>query len=319
MRLPAHIVSDPNPVYKAKHAKSRDFCSGSTKMRMKLTMPGHLIDVPSLKALLNSSECRLVDCRSDLFDPDKGRADYLAGHLPGAVHADMDKDLASEVMPETGRHPLPDVDAFCRTLESWGIGNETHVVAYDSGNGALAVRLWWMLKWLGHDNVSVLNGGVAAWSVAGEALETTTPKWAPAEFSGSADDSLVATTEEIASALTSGQEINLIDARDEGRFRGDFEPIDSVAGRIPGARNYPLSRNLTEDGYWRSAQELEAIWAEFQGGESDRATIVMCGSGVTACHLIMSAALAGQDLPRLYVGSWSEWIRDKNRPVATGD
>jgi thiosulfate/3-mercaptopyruvate sulfurtransferase len=284
-----------------------------------MTMPGDLIDVHALKTLLETSECRVVDCRFDLFDAGKGRADYLAGHIPGAVHADMDTDLAREIGPETGRHPLPDVADFCRTLARWGIGNQTHVVACDHGNGSLAVRLWWMLKWLGHDNVSVLNGGIAAWEAAGEPLERDVPEYARTVFDASADDSMIATTQEIADAVAAGRKINLIDARDAFRFRGEKEPIDSVAGRIPGARNLPLSRNLTTDGTFRSPAELAAVWADFQDSGADERAIVMCGSGVTACHLILSAALTGRELPKLYVGSWSEWIRDEKRPVATGD
>ena len=284
-----------------------------------MSQPGELISVSELQHLLESDSCRVVDCRFDLFDRDKGRQEYLAGHIPGAVYADMDRDLASEVKPDTGRHPLPEVGEFQSTLAKWGIGNRTRVVAYDSGNGSLAVRLWWMLRWLGHERVSVLDGGLSAWTGAGLPTETREPDYPTAEFCPSPDASMIVTTEEIAQALADGSGLCLIDARDAARFRGDKEPIDSVAGRIPGARNLPFARNLDGDGKWRSPAELAALWKEVVSDEQGSDVTVMCGSGVTACHLILSAAQAGRAMPRLYVGSWSEWIRDENRPVARGD
>lgn len=284
-----------------------------------MTNNGDLIDVTMLKELLETTECRVVDCRFDLFDPNKGRREYLGGHIPGAVHADMDKDLASKITPDSGRHPLPDPAVFCQTLENWGISDETHVVAYDYGNGSLAVRLWWMLRWLGHDNVSVLDGGFGAWTAANQSIEQVAPDHVAGEFNASPNESMIATTVEIATAVANDSTINLIDARDEVRFKGEKEPIDPVAGRIPGARNLPLSRNLNSDGSWQSPTALSEIWEAFDDARPPHEAIVMCGSGVTACHLILSAVLAGRSEPRLYVGSWSEWIRDEKRPVATGD
>lgn len=276
-----------------------------------------LISVTELKELTQSSGCRIVDCRHNLFDLEKGQADYMEGHLPGAVFADMDKDLASEITPVSGRHPLPEVELFRRQLEAWGIGNHTQVVVYDYGNGSLAVRMWWMLRWLGHDAVAVLDGGIAAWTDADESLDDGVPELPRATFVASPDESMIATTAEIESAVRNGEAFNLIDARDEGRYRGENEPIDTVAGHIPGAVNLPLARNLNHDGRWRGVSELEAIWNDFLPGRTGEPLIVMCGSGVTACHLILSARLAGLEIPRLYVGSWSEWIRDDSRPVET--
>jgi len=284
-----------------------------------MTNNGDLIGVPMFKSLLETTECRVVDCRFDLFDPGKGRRDYLGGHIPGAVHADMDKDLAGNITPDSGRHPLPDPAVFCQTLENWGISSDTHVVAYDYGNGSLAVRLWWMLRWLGHDSVSVLDGGYGAWAAANESIEQDVPGHEAGTFNALPNENMIATTAEIAAAVSSNTNINLVDARDEARFRGEKEPIDTVAGRVPGARNMPLSRNLNSDGTWQSPAALGEIWDAFDDGRNSQEAIVMCGSGVTACHLILSAALAGRSLPRLYVGSWSEWIRDNKRPVATGD
>jgi thiosulfate/3-mercaptopyruvate sulfurtransferase len=284
-----------------------------------MTNNGELIGVQTFKRLLETTDCRAVDCRFDLFDPGKGRRDYLGGHIPGAVHADMDKDLASKITPDSGRHPLPDPAVFRETLENWGISDDTHVVAYDYGNGSLAVRLWWMLRWLGHDRVSVLDGGYGAWAAGNELIEQDVPDHVAGNFNVSPNENMIATTAEIAAAVISNTEINLIDARDEARFRGEKEPIDPIAGRVPGARNMPLSRNLNSDGTWRSPAALVEIWDAFDDGRNSQEAVVMCGSGVTACHLILSAVLAGRSPPRLYVGSWSEWIRDKNRPVATGD
>ncbi len=285
-----------------------------------MTTPGDLINPSQLKSLVDASQCRPVDCRHSLFDPAQGRKDYLGGHIPGAVHADMDRDLAGAITPDSGRHPLPDPDSFRRQLGSWGIGDNTYVVVYDYGNGSLAARLWWMLRcWMGHKRVSVLDGGIADWIASGGAIETSVPSHELAEYPGVANDAAVATTEEIAGIISSDGALNLIDARDAARYRGEVEPIDSVAGHIPGAQNMPLGGNLTADGRWRSVRELEAIWSGFLAPGEQSGAIAMCGSGVTGCHLILSAVLAGLPAPRLYVGSWSEWIRDEERPVSTTD
>ena len=277
-----------------------------------------LVSVSELQHWVRSGKCRVVDCRFDLFDAGKGRADYLDGHVPGAVYADMDHDLSGPVTSDSGRHPLPNPDDFRRRLESWGIGNGTRVVAYDYGNGSLAVRLWWMLRfWLGHERVAVLDGGMAAWQAASAPLETAEPVYPPARFAATVDESMIATTDEIAGLVATGASINLIDARDAARYRGEHEPIDTLAGHIPGARNLPLAVSLREDGTFRSREELRSAWEEFSADREEPGPIVMCGSGVTACHLILSACLAGRSAPRLYVGSWSEWIRDPRRLIAS--
>ena len=175
-----------------------------------------------------------------------------------------------------------------------------------------------MLKfWFGHDQVAVLDGGIAAWNAGHGTLEAGVTDIDPGTFTGSPNPAVVVTTAEIAAAVDSGHSLNLLDARDAGRFRGEVEPIDTVAGHVPGARNLPLSVSLGADGRWRETAELERIWREFLADGPDVSPVVMCGSGVTACHLILSAHLAGLPAPRLYVGSWSEWIRDEKRPVAT--
>jgi thiosulfate/3-mercaptopyruvate sulfurtransferase len=276
-----------------------------------------LINVAQLRDFLSVSDCRLIDCRSDLMQPEKGRADYLVGHLPGAVYADLDVDLADPITDTSGRHPLPDAERFRKTLEDWGIGNDTQVVAYDYANSALAARLWWMLRWMGHERVAVLDGGIAAWSAAGGELQTTMPQFEKSVFNATPKLENVATTEEISAALAAGTEMNLVDAREAARFFAQTEPIDTVAGHVPGAINYPLSRNLNSDGTWRSATELARVWKDVLNGRPIAPLIAMCGSGVTACHLVLSAQMAGLAEPRVYVGSWSEWIRDPARPVAT--
>ncbi len=276
-----------------------------------------LINTSQLKDLLAITDCRLVDCRSDLMQPEKGRADYLAGHLPGAVFADLDTDLADPISSNSGRHPLPDVERFRATLESWGISNGTQVVAYDYANGALAARLWWMLRWMGNERVAVLDGGIAAWLAAGGEVQTAEPQIESTVFNATPKPEFVATTDEIAAAVAAGADLNLVDARDAARFAGKAEPIDTVAGHVPGAINYPLSLNLHSDGTWRSATELKRCWEEVLDGRPVAPLIAMCGSGVTACHLVLSARIAGLAEPRVYVGSWSEWIRDPARPIAT--
>ena len=279
-----------------------------------------LIDADALIGIAGDTGLRIVDTRFDLLNPAKGLADYEAGHIPGAVYADLDKDLASEITAHSGRHPLPDLADFRARLESWGIADETMVVVYDGGNGALAARLWWMLKiWLGHPDVAVLDGGLAAWLQAGGDLETATPTYPSASYTREANSTVVVSTEEIARAIEAASELNLLDAREAARFRGEQEPIDTVAGHVPGARNLPLSTHVKEDGTFKSADELAASWSPHFGGDDDNQPVVMCGSGVTACHLALSAVLAGRPAPRLYVGSWSEWIRDPGRPVSTGD
>jgi thiosulfate/3-mercaptopyruvate sulfurtransferase len=267
---------------------------------------------------------RVVDCRFDLANPGKGYAEYLAGHIPSAVYAHLDRDLAAPVTRRTGRHPLPDPEAFALTLGNLGIDRKTHVIAYDHGSGAIASRLWWLLRWMGHSSVRLLDGGLAAWRCEAYALETAVPQFEPVRYLGMPDPGMVVTTADVEKALAAGSPLPLLDAREPARFEGRTEPIDPVAGHIPGARNMPFSSNLTPEGNWRSPAELREAWEsvlappqEVPGNDRDRLA-VMCGSGVTACHLALSAGLAGLPLPRLYAGSWSEWIRDSRRPVATG-
>lgn len=286
-----------------------------------------LVGTRELHENLEEPDWRVVDCRFELTQPNKGYADYLAGHIPGAVYAHLDRDLAAPVSARTGRHPLPEPATFARTLGSFGIAPHTHVIVYDQGGGAIAARLWWMLCWMGHRSVRLLDGGFGAWTRDGLPLEMEVPEFHPMEaYPGQPDNSMVVTVAEVQEALEAGAPLPLIDARDAARFEGVSEPIDSVAGHIPAARNLPFSSSLSADGTWRSPAELRKEWSKVLGRPADAGAsgaisgplAAMCGSGVTACHLVLSAGLAGLPLPRLYVGSWSEWIRNPARPVATG-
>jgi thiosulfate/3-mercaptopyruvate sulfurtransferase len=276
-----------------------------------------LIDATDLAAGIERAECVVVDCRFELQAPHKGFASYLAGHIPGARYAHLDKDLAAPVTPSSGRHPLPSVNDFAASLGAWGITAQTRVVAYDDAGGAIAARLWWMLRWLGHRDCAVLDGGIAAWRAAGLPFETLIPRWREAVYAPRHVrlDWVVPATE-IENALARGA--CLLDARAAPRFRGDSEPIDPVAGHIPGARNLPFSDCLTAGGRFQPAERLAETLAAATSGVADGNVIAMCGSGVTACHLLLAMEAAGLGTGKLYVGSWSEWIRDPARPIASG-
>jgi thiosulfate/3-mercaptopyruvate sulfurtransferase len=277
-----------------------------------------LISAAELQNRTEDPEWRIVDCRFDLSRPERGYEEYRAGHIPGAAYAHLDRDLAGPVAATTGRHPLPQPELFMATLGRWGISRESRIVAYDDGNGAIAARLWWMLRWIGHSDVRVLDGGYKAWIRHGFEASRELPVFPSRDYRGRADPRTVIATDELQRQIDTHAAPTVLDARDADRFRGEREPIDAVAGHVPGARNLPLGRSLNDDGSWRSPAELEELWSAALPGGRDQPWIAMCGSGVTACHLALSAQLAGYAAPRLYVGSWSEWIRDHRRPVATG-
>ena len=278
----------------------------------------NLISVEELAARVESPDLRIIDCRSELGDPHAGRRSYLGGHIPGAVFADLDEDLAAPVTPDSGRHPLPKPAEFARTCEALGISNKTEVVVYDQHNGSLAARAWWMLRWLGHDRVRVLNGGVDRWVARSLPLVTGREVVAAGSFQPTVRSGRVVTTDELSGDPEWARSLRLIDARDAARFRGELEPIDPVAGHIPGSSSLPFPASLHTDGTWKSTTELEELWCDLLGEDRDVPWAVMCGSGVTACHLALSGVEAGFSEPRLYVGSWSEWIRDPARPIGRG-
>jgi thiosulfate/3-mercaptopyruvate sulfurtransferase len=233
------------------------------------------------------------------------------------VFLDLNKDLASSQTASSGRHPLPDPASLAETLGRLGIDQQTRVVVYDANNGAMAARAWWILRWLGHDDVCLLDGGLAGWSQR-FALSAAEPAVRTRNFKAEVNPEMVITSAEIAAADDVAA-LNIVDARDAARFRGENEPIDPVAGHIPGARNLPFVESLAAQGGWKSTAELESLWANFLGTNKATPWVAMCGSGVTACHLAISALQAGYQVPRLYVGSWSEWIADPSRPIATGE
>ncbi len=252
---------------------------------------------------------RVLDCRARLGDPGAGRQAYAQGHIPGAVHADLDRDLA-DPPGSNGRHPLPTRERWLATCRRWGLNDEDAVVTYDDVGGAFAARAWWMLRWLGHSNVAVLDGGLHAWQrIQPGPLQTESPVPAPGNFS----DRTPLTRTVAAAEITPGTHSTLVDARVSARFEGQEEPIDHTAGHIPGAVCLPNGDNLTADGYFKPASELHA---RFAGLSED--IICYCGSGVTAAHNILAMVSAGLPEPALYPGSWSEWIEDPSRPIATG-
>lgn len=259
-------------------------------------------------------ELRIVDCRASLQNPAAGRELYRLGHLPGASFADLLQDLSGPIVSgKTGRHPLPSIESFTARARSWGIGQGSQVVVYDDAGGAFAARLWWLLRWLGHDAVAVLDGGFPAWVAEGRPVTTQSSMVAVGDFSPRAHiEWLVQARELLQSAPR-----KLFDARAPERFRGDVEPIDPVAGHIPGAVNLPFAENL-RDGRFRSPAELRERFAQALDGTPPEQAVVYCGSGVTACHDALAFAHAGLPLPRLYAGSWSEWIVDPDRPIERG-
>jgi thiosulfate/3-mercaptopyruvate sulfurtransferase len=274
-----------------------------------------VISARDLLARLGTDDWCIVDCRFDLMAPEKGYKDFLAGHIPGAVYANLDADLSGRIRSDSGRHPLPESESFAKALGRWGISNQTQVIAYDYASGAIAARLWWMLRWLGHADVAVLNGGFAAWTRAGGPIERAERRPPMAHFTPHPDAGSILETAEL---VRNSQGIRLIDARDRNRFQGVSEPIDAVAGHVPGAGNLPFSELLTADGQFLAAEALQDRLLAVLESDAARPWAAMCGSGVTACHLALAAEIAGIAGPRVYVGSWSEWIRDPDRPVATG-
>jgi len=276
-----------------------------------------LLAVQDLHAGLDDSAQLVLDCRFVLSDPGSGYRDYLASHIPGAYYAHLDHDLSGPVTKVSGRHPLPDADIFAAFLSRCGWRPGTRLVAYDHADGAFAVRLWWLMKYFGHDCVALLDGGFKAWLAAGYATENTEPPGREtASVKLTADTGMVVTTGDVQNNLA-GKAFVLADVRAAERFRGEIEPIDPVAGHIPGALSYPLQQNLTADGKFRSRDEIRDGMLSLAGDRPASDLVFMCGSGVTACHAVFAGELAGLGQTRLYAGSWSEWIRDPARPVET--
>ncbi|SDY68756.1 sulfurtransferase [Pseudomonas sp. NFIX28] len=279
-----------------------------------------LISPQQLAARLEQPGLVILDCRFALEDPDYGQRSYAEGHLAGAHFADLERDLSGPVIKGvTGRHPLPEPATLIARLQAWGIDADSDVVLYDDGPGAYAARAWWLLAWLGkRDGVFILDGGLKAWHAAGLPLSLDPPANVLGHFTGQPDENLLRSAEQLQKRL--GQPtLTLLDARAQPRFRGEVEPIDPVAGHIPGAQCAAFTDNLGSDGRFLPAEQLRQRFAEMLGERSPTELVAYCGSGVTACHNLFALCLAGYPLASLYAGSWSEWITDPQRAVAKGD
>lgn len=275
-----------------------------------------LISTNALAAHLADPNLVIVDCRYNLTDTDAGANAYRTAHVPGAFFLHLDRDLSGPKSGKNGRHPLPDIAVFAATLGRIGIDGNRQVVAYDQNGGMWASRLWWMLQWLGHVRVAVLDGGLNKWIAEGRALSSELPVARTTTFVPQQPQP-TASAQEIQQHLGDAT-LTVLDARAPERYRGDIEPIDPVAGHIPGAINRPYAANLTPQGAFKSP---EALRYEFEAQLASRAPasiVHQCGSGVTACHNLLAMAIAGLPGSRLYPGSWSEWSSDVSRPVARG-
>jgi thiosulfate/3-mercaptopyruvate sulfurtransferase len=280
-----------------------------------------LITPEDLARHLAEPHWRVFDCRFSLDDPDRGRRDYGRSRIPGALYLHLDEDLSAPVIPGvTGRHPLPDPVGLAQRLTRQGVTDTAQVVAYDDAGGSVAARLWWLLKWIGHEAVAVLDGGWPVWCARGLPVESGPPSppapWSRGNLQVGLREGMVAGVGEVAKLVEQGCSSRLVDARSPERFRGDFEPIDPVAGHIPGACNHPFQSNLGPDGRFRPITDLRLELEALCGALRPEELICYCGSGVTGALNVLAFEHAGLGRPRLYAGSWSEWITDPRRPVA---
>lgn len=276
-----------------------------------------LVDTDELAVHLGDPGWVVFDCRFTLTDPGAGLRAYNEGHIPGARYVHLDNDLSSPVTERTGRHPLPDPEQLAIKLGAWGVDASKQVVVYDDTFGAMAVRMWWLLRWLGHENVALLDGVFPKWLREKRTVTKELPVIEPAVFKASPNNTMWISADEI-QALTAGTGV-VVDARAEERYSGEVEPLDKVAGHVPGAINLPWEDNLDLGGDFLPAGELRELYAPIVGQHAIKNVIHMCGSGVTACHNILAMEHAGLKGARLYAGSWSEWITDPSRPVKTGE
>ena len=276
-----------------------------------------LIDANTLSGQLGRDDLTLLDCRFDLGNVSWGETEYARAHLPGALYLHLDRDLSSPITGHSGRHPLPDPEAFAARLGELGVTPESQIVAYDQGNGAYGARLWWLARWIGLRHVAVLDGGIAAWRAANLALETAVRTPTPRTFTPSLVPHAWVSSEAV-DELRQRPGNLLIDARGAERFAGRNETLDTIAGHVPGARNRPFLENLGADGRFLPAEDLRQRFDTLLGSLAPSAVVSMCGSGVTACHNLLALEHAGFSGARLYAGSWSEWIRDPRRPIGSG-
>ncbi|MGA2480365.1 MAG: sulfurtransferase [Spirochaetia bacterium] len=275
-----------------------------------------IIDPASAGRLLGDQRCLFMDCRFVMREPDQGETEYRQSHIPGALYAHLDRDLSGRMLPgRTGRHPLPDPQALVRTFSRWGIEDDTRVIAYDDSTGAMAAaRLWWMLKWAGHDAVAVLDGGFQRWKAAALPCSSDPVERQPRDFHAAFRPGMAVDADQVLSRLGDPAWI-VLDARGADRFRGENETIDPVAGHIRGAHSAPYVDSLGPEAAFKSVEEVRTRLDALSGGRDAEHTVLYCGSGVTAAHLALAFAHAGKGVPRLYPGSWSDWITDPRRPI----
>lgn len=276
-----------------------------------------LIAPATLAQHLTDENWIIVDCRFDLADPPKGEQQYLEAHIPGARYANLDRDLSGEKTGENGRHPLPTPEQMRERFGRLGIGPGKQVVAYDGDNSMYAARLWWMLRYMGHDAAAVLDGGLARWLRDGHAVRGGRETWQPAAFVGAPREDWRVDADTILKHLDKPSPV-LIDARAETRFRGEGETLDKVAGHIPGARNQFYQHNLADDKTFKSSEQLRTHWQQTLSGTNPENVVMYCGSGVTACHNLLAMEHAGLKGARLFPGSWSEWSANPQRPIEVG-
>ncbi len=277
-----------------------------------------VVGTGQLIAHLGDSDWRIFDCRHDLQNTEYGAQAYVKGHIAGALFLHLDRDLSGEKNGRNGRHPLPDPTSFAAKMSACGVGPDTQVVAYDNEAGVFAARLWWMLRWLGHPKVAVLDGGLAAWRRAKQPLVAEVPQFPPARFEPRPQEQMLVDANFVMAVRGSPSAL-ILDARSPERFSGEQETIDPVGGHIPGAVNRFYFDNLDDAGcYFKPAEELRTEYDQLLAGRSAETVIQQCGSGVTACHNILAMQLAGLSGSKLYAGSWSEWCADPSRPIATG-
>jgi thiosulfate/3-mercaptopyruvate sulfurtransferase len=269
-----------------------------------------LVSTAELAAHL--ADWRIFDCRHDLMKPELGEQQYRQAHIPGARFASLDRDLSAPKTGKNGRHPLPEPDAFGAWLGRQGVKPGDQVVCYDASNGAMAARLWWMLRWVGHEAVAVLDGGLAKWTSEGRPVSAEVPEFPATDYPVELNEEAAVGARMVHRRL--GQQF-LLDARAPARYRGEQEPIDPVAGRIPGARNRFNMDNVAADGTFKPAEELRADFQRVLGGRAPQEVVNYCGSGVAACHNLLAMEIAGLRGGKLYAGSWSEWSADPKRPI----
>lgn len=276
-----------------------------------------LVSPSILSQHLNDPSWVVVDCRFDLANPARGEELYREGHIPGARYAHLDRHLSGTKTGTNGRHPLPTRDEVIKNFSELGIGPQVQVIAYDADSGMYASRLWWMLRWMGHTGVAVLDGGLAQWQREGHAVRGGVTPPVPAPFRGIPREGSRLTVEEVVAGLGDPSRL-LVDARSNERYQGINETLDAVGGHIPGATNYFFQQNLTDDKTFKSPEELRAQWAPVLKDHDPKDVAMYCGSGVTACHNLLALEHAGLYGAKIFPGSWSEWSADPTRPVATG-